>query len=115
MFVVVVPGVDVLERPLLIVTKNYYFIEPDNGVLMPATKDDGIEKILLLDKDRCLRENDAQAFHGRDIYAPVAAKLSCGKIIDEQGVLLDKEDVVDFSIEFTHISTPEHVEIKVLQ
>ena len=112
--VVVVPGVGILERSLLIVTKNYYFIGPDNGVLISAAKDDGIEKILLIDRDKCLLENNSQTFHGRDIYAPVAAKLSCDKSIDEQGLPLDEENVIGFDIEFTHHSTPEHVEIKVL-
>ncbi len=112
--VVVVPGVGVLERPLLIITRNYYFIGPDNGVLIPAVKDDGIEKILLLDKDSCLKENNSQTFHGRDIYAPIAAKLSCSGSIDGLGTLLDEKNVVDFNIELTHRSSIEYVEIKVL-
>ena len=41
--VVVVPGVGNSIRPILIVTKNYFFVDPDNGILIAAAEDDGIE------------------------------------------------------------------------
>ena len=42
---VVDPGVGTSRKAILIVTKNYYFIGPDNGCLYPAAKSDGIEEI----------------------------------------------------------------------
>jgi|UniRef100_A0A7J2U5U2 S-adenosylmethionine hydrolase len=78
-FVVVVdPGVGSERRPLLMVTRNYYFVGPDNGVLTAAAEDDGIEAVINLENDLRFRKPVSSSFHGRDIFAPVAASLACG-------------------------------------
>ncbi|MEM0048067.1 MAG: SAM-dependent chlorinase/fluorinase [Ignisphaera sp.] len=78
-FVVVVdPGVGSPRRPLLIVTRNYYFIGPDNGVLVLAARDDGIEAVFALENDLYFRKPVSSSFHGRDIFTPVASWLACG-------------------------------------
>ncbi len=76
--VIVVPGVGVSERPVLIVTKNYFFIGPDNGVLAPAAEGDGIEDVISLRSNELFAEKTLETFHGRDIYAPAAALIACG-------------------------------------
>lgn len=78
-FVVVVdPGVGSERKPLLIVTRNYYFIGPDNGVLTAAAEEDGIETVIKLENDVYFRKPISSSFHGRDIFTPVAAWLACG-------------------------------------
>lgn len=78
-FVAVVdPGVGSSRRPLLIVTRNYYFIGPDNGVLVLAARDDGIEAVFALENDLYFRKPVSSSFHGRDIFTPVASWLACG-------------------------------------
>ncbi len=78
-FVVVVdPGVGSARRPILIVTRNYYFIGPDNGVLTLAAKNDGIEAVIKLENEIYFRKPVSRSFHGRDIFMPVAAWLACG-------------------------------------
>lgn len=76
--VVVVPGVGIPTRAVLIVTKNYYFIGPDNGVLVNAATLDGIKKAYVLTNMQYFRKSSSFTFHGRDIYAPIAAHLVCG-------------------------------------
>jgi S-adenosylmethionine hydrolase len=68
--VVVDPGVGTERQAIVIKTKKYQFIGPDNGVLWQAAVDDGIEGVVALDT-----ENASPTFHGRDVFAPAAAKL----------------------------------------
>ena len=75
---VVVPGVGPSEEPVLVVSKNYFFVGPNNGVLAPAATDDGVEEVIMLNTAPRFKEGVAGTFHGRDVYAPVAAMLACG-------------------------------------
>ncbi len=82
---VVDPGVGTERSPLIIKTKNYYFVGPDNGLLYESVIDDGIISMHKIDVEK-LREllknkynlniNISHTFHGRDIFAPSAALLS---------------------------------------
>ncbi len=112
--VVVVPGVGDLERPLLIITRNYYFVGPDNGVLIPAASSDEIEEIFLLNKNEYYFNRHAQTFHGRDIYASIAARLICGNSIDSLGELIDKDNIIDMRIDFNHKILTDYMELKIL-
>uniref|UniRef100_A0A7J3QDP4 SAM-dependent chlorinase/fluorinase n=1 Tax=Ignisphaera aggregans TaxID=334771 RepID=A0A7J3QDP4_9CREN len=76
--VVVDPGVGSSRKPILIVSRRYFFIGPDNGVLMPAAIFDGIEKVYLIENDIYFRKPVSKSFHGRDIFAPIAARIICG-------------------------------------
>lgn len=75
---VVDPEVGGARKPILIVTKNYFFIGPDNGLLEPAAKKDGIRRIVVLANKRYFLPEISATFHGRDIFAPVAGHLSLG-------------------------------------
>lgn len=77
--VVVDPGVGSERNPIIIRTKNYIFIGPDNGVLCLAANEDGIEEIIVIENKRYFLKSVSDTFHGRDIFAPVAAYLSKGK------------------------------------
>jgi len=75
---VVDPGVGSSRRAIIIKTKNYYFVGPDNGILTIAAWRDGIEKIVEIKNTKyCLQQNSC-TFHGRDIFASVAGYLSRG-------------------------------------
>ena len=92
--VVVDPGVGTSRRPILLSTPNAHFVGPDNGVLshvlsegfndLPRLSDDGSADLptgfqgFHLDNPNFWREPVSRTFHGRDIFAPVAAHLSLG-------------------------------------
>lgn len=63
---VVDPGVGTSRKNIIIKSKGHYFVGPDNGVfsLLDA------EEILEIELDEA-----SSTFHGRDIYAPTAARL----------------------------------------
>ncbi len=78
--VVVDPGVGGVRKPLLVVTENYYFIGPDNGVFTPIFEEPhtGIFKVLHISSSHYCLPLQGPTFHGRDIFAPAAAWLSKG-------------------------------------
>jgi len=75
---VVDPGVGSQRKPILLVTKNYFFIGPDNGFFTLAARKDGIKRIILLTHKKYFLPEVSATFHGRDIFAPVAGYLSLG-------------------------------------
>mgnify|MGYP001770696327 FL=1 len=83
--VVVDPGVGTSRRAIAIKTRNYYFVGPDNGVLMMAAEDDGIIEVRAIESREFMRPVVSSTFHGRDIFAPAAAYLSLGLDISMLG------------------------------
>ncbi|MGM5484873.1 MAG: SAM hydrolase/SAM-dependent halogenase family protein [Nanobdellota archaeon] len=67
---VVDPGVGSERKSIAIRTKDYCFIGPDNGLMYPAAKDNGIMMKIKLDE-----KNASDTFHGRDVFAPAAARV----------------------------------------
>jgi S-adenosylmethionine hydrolase len=75
---VVDPGVGAERKALLIDANGDFFIGPDNGLLVLAAKEKGITNIYHLLNVKYFRREVSSTFHGRDIFAPVAAYLSLG-------------------------------------
>src|ERR1700694_5609557 len=75
--VVVDPGVGSTRRPLLAETAGHYLIAPDNGVLSMVL---GKEKASVrhITNERFFLHPLSRTFHGRDVFAPVAAHLASG-------------------------------------
>jgi len=76
--VVVDPGVGSARRPLLVTGQSGAFLAPDNGVLSAVWREDGPTRTIHLAETRYFRPSQGSTFHGRDIFAPVAAWLSTG-------------------------------------
>jgi S-adenosylmethionine hydrolase len=77
---VVDPGVGGPRRPIALRSHgDHLFVGPDNGLLMHAADADGgvSDAYLLSNQDLWLVPLSA-TFHGRDIFAPVAARLAAG-------------------------------------
>ncbi|MFH0925861.1 MAG: SAM-dependent chlorinase/fluorinase [bacterium] len=88
--VVVDPGVGSLRRPLLLSTGDFFFIAPDNGVLSPIMETFRNKlQVIHLTNHKFFLENPSKTFHGRDIFAPVAAYLSLGVSYQTLGELIE--------------------------
>jgi hypothetical protein len=75
--VVVDPGVGSDRRPILMEAAGQYFVAPDNGVLgMIFAREK--HKVRLISNARYFRRPVSRTFHGRDIFAPVAAHVAAG-------------------------------------
>jgi len=91
---IVDPGVGTERRILLAEASGHLFMAPDNGLL--ASFLDSVEgaRVMHLDTERLDRYGIAEpsnTFHGRDIFAPVAALLASGKAsLDELGTPADE-------------------------
>lgn len=94
--VVVDPGVGTDQRPVLIKTKDYYFLGPDNGILWQAAEKNQIENVIHLNQKAYFLEKISSTFHGRDIFAPIAAHLSLGVEIDKFGIPIN--DLVQLNL-----------------
>lgn len=76
--VVVDPGVGSSRRPILVKTVRYFFLAPDNGVLSSIYSNEQPLQVYHLTKEKYFLKPTSSTFHGRDIFAPVAAWLSRG-------------------------------------
>ena len=76
--IVVDPGVGSKRRPILAVTKKYFFVAPDNGVLSYIYEKEGSVEVIHLKESEFFLNELSQTFHGRDIFAPVSAWLTKG-------------------------------------
>jgi S-adenosylmethionine hydrolase len=74
---VIDPGVGTTRRALAVSARGQWFVGPDNGVLEWALAAAGAE-VRELREARYFRAPMSRTFHGRDVFAPVAAHLACG-------------------------------------
>jgi hypothetical protein len=76
--VVVDPGVGTARRPILMEAAGQYFVAPDNGVLSMVLAREEKAAFRLISNAKYFLKNVSSTFHGRDIFAPVAAHLAAG-------------------------------------
>jgi S-adenosylmethionine hydrolase len=93
---VVDPGVGTARRPIALeVGRGDRLVGPDNGLLLPAAdRLGGVVAAHALDNRTLWRDAVSHTFHGRDIFAPVAAHLASGTPIADVGEALDPGDLV---------------------
>lgn len=76
--VVVDPGVGSARRPIVVSAGAYQFVAPDNGVLSLVYEREERVIVRHITAEHYFRQPVSNTFHGRDIFAPVAAYLSKG-------------------------------------
>jgi len=94
---VVDPGVGTDRRPIGIrAGRGDVLIGPDNGLLTAAAdRLGGIDAVRLLANPSWLMPQQSATFHGRDIFAPMAAHLALGGDFAEVGPTVDPGGIVD--------------------
>lgn len=75
---VIDPGVGGRRRILAARAFGHVFLAPDNGLLGPVLKDREPELMVSVENAAFFLEPVSRTFHGRDIFAPVAAHLARG-------------------------------------
>jgi hypothetical protein len=86
--VVVDPGVGSARRPILAEAAGHYFVAPDNGVLSILYAAEPARAVRHIVASRYFRNPVSHTFHGRDIFAPVAAYLAHGVQSAEFGEII---------------------------
>ncbi len=82
--VVVDPGVGSARAAIAIASDGRYLVGPDNGVLSPALLARDARVVALP-----LPAHASSTFHGRDIFAPAAARLAGGAALELLGTPFD--------------------------
>jgi len=85
--VVIDPGVGTDRRPIAVQAAGVTFVGPDNGVLGVAIKQKSAVAVVL-DRPEFFRAPLTSTFHGRDLFAPVAAELAAGMPLTEVGSVI---------------------------
>jgi S-adenosylmethionine hydrolase len=82
--VVVDPGVGTPRHPVALKVNGHYFVGPDNGIFSLFFEEFDHQAYKLNNKS-FWQEGISKTFHGRDIFAPIAAYLSAGVSIEALG------------------------------
>jgi S-adenosylmethionine hydrolase len=111
LLVVVDPGVGGTRRAVAIrvAEEDRILVGPDNGVLWPAAERFGgiVEAVDVAHSPHRLEPVSA-TFHGRDLFAPVAAHLAAGAPLGAAGEPVDPDDLVKLRLPMPHVEA-EHV------
>lgn len=91
---VVDPGVGSARRALAVQTERYLFLAPDNGLLTYALEEEPPLRAAALTNPRYFRHPVSATFHGRDIFAAVAAHWVRGVPWEELGPEVPLESLV---------------------
>lgn len=94
--VVVDPGVGSARRPILAVSGKHSFIAPDNGVLSLVYEREERVTVYHIEASHYYLQPVSNTFHGRDIFAPIAAWVSKG--VEGAKVGTEITDFVRFAV-----------------
>jgi len=94
---IVDPGVGSKRKALIVKTKNFYFVAPDNGLLSLVLKEEPSLKIIEITNDRYFLKPVSYTFHGRDIFAPVVGYLLQGIPIEKFGKETKRYEVLSLA------------------
>jgi hypothetical protein len=97
--VVVDPGVGTARRAIALKTPQGYLVGPDNGVLSGVVDQGGaIAAVSLTNSQYWHPASPSATFHGRDIFAPVAAHLAAGVPLADLGKTIAIASLVKLAI-----------------
>lgn len=86
---VVDPGVGSARQPVAISAGGFCFVGPDNGVFHDVLGVLGEWQAVTIDPAQALESGLTATFHGRDLFAPTAARLAGGAALDSLGSTIE--------------------------
>lgn len=96
---VVDPGVGGERRSIAIELKDGFLVGPDNGVFTGLVTQNSILQVVALTNTQYWRvPQPSNTFHGRDIFAPVAAHLANGIPLTKLGTAIDPASLVQLPL-----------------
>lgn len=102
---VVDPGVGSQRRSVAIECSQGYLVGPDNGLFSGILAQYQAKKAVSLTNTDYWRVKDVSlTFHGRDIFAPVAAYLASGVPLEALGEVISIDSLIDFPLQFPQIT-----------
>jgi S-adenosylmethionine hydrolase len=110
--VIVDPGVGGTRRPLVVETTDHLFVGPDNGVLGPVLSRVEVRRVIHATEAAYFLPSVSRTFHGRDVFAPLAAWVSCGTPLSDIGTEI--HDYVRLELPRPHITDEQTIEGEVI-
>jgi S-adenosyl-L-methionine hydrolase (adenosine-forming) len=103
---IVDPGVGTERRAVALRSaEGHLFVGPDNGLLSLAFKQaGGVDAAVDLSESAYRLERVSATFHGRDVFAPVAAQLAMGTALDEVGAAFPPEELTALELPEVQVS-----------
>jgi S-adenosylmethionine hydrolase len=103
---VVDPGVGTSRRSIGLRTKRGdILIGPDNGLLLPAAERlNGIADARLLANHEWMLPETSATFHGRDLFAPMAAHVATGAPFEDVGPPVDPGSLVRLDLPIARVA-----------
>jgi len=92
---IVDPGVGSKRDIVCVKTRNYLFVVPNNGILSFVVKEEKPEYIIRITNNKYFLPSISNTFHGRDIFAPVAAYLSLEIKLRQLGKKINQLELLD--------------------
>jgi S-adenosylmethionine hydrolase len=106
---IVDPGVGTERRAVALRSVDgRLFVGPDNGLLSLAfDQSGGVESAVDLSESPCRLEPVSATFHGRDVFAPVAAELALGAGLEQVGTALPSPDLARLELPAVRVAPGE--------
>jgi S-adenosylmethionine hydrolase len=104
---VVDPEVGARRRAVALRTaeEDRLLVGPDNGLLLPAAgRFGGVVEAVEISQSPWRLEPVSATFHGRDVFAPVAARLAAGEALADAGDPIDPDGLVALSVPAAEIT-----------
>ncbi len=113
---IVDPGVGGVRRAVAVRTAGdgHVLVGPDNGLLTPAIETlGGVDLAIDISESQFRLEAPSKTFHGRDVFAPVAAQLAMGADLTQAGEEFDPASLEQHTVigpRFEQIRVVAHVD-----
>ncbi|HHT9113762.1 MAG: SAM-dependent chlorinase/fluorinase [Planctomycetes bacterium] len=92
---VVDPGVGSRRDIVCVETKDCFFLVPDNGLLSFIVQEERPKSIIRVTNSKYFLPSPSNTFHGRDVFAPIAAHLSLGVKPQQLGIKINQLEQLD--------------------
>lgn len=96
--VVVDPGVGTPRRPIAFSFGGHFFVMPDNGLPTLVLGGEAPDELVVLDRPAMHRPVVSKTFHGRDVFAPVAARIAMGHALSAVGTPVPPDSLVRLNL-----------------
>ncbi|MEX0811307.1 MAG: SAM-dependent chlorinase/fluorinase [Chitinophagales bacterium] len=103
--VVIDPGVGTLRKIIAVETEKHILVAPDNGVLDIVLSESKIIQMTEVKNVKFFLDEVSATFHGRDVFAPVAAHISKGEELRSFG---DNISIPEYQSPFYRINAAEN-------
>jgi len=113
---IVDPGVGTPRRAVVIETgSGSPLVGPDNGVLSLAAEAlGGATRAFAITNESLFLEAPSRTFHGRDIFAPVAARIALGMNLEEAGPAVSVDQLIRIEMPPAKVDD-DHIHARVVQ